>query len=673
MTMEQHISCVFTSNDEESVSEFSPFFSSLPSSPKLSPPTFSNSNGNDRSSPGAFSLSNFDWDVNNHGNDLATAGAAPAPAVQHESESSVKNDDVPLFPSGGNPIPSSEDRNRASSCSGGMQPPLTVQRSVYPSFDSAQLPPVPVHHHYLAAANTTINNVDNNNGMVSSLQPSHPQANTTAALCNTAGTETAQLYAQLFQAQADYAAMQQQLSTFVAENSPSSIVEAVNLSSVNSVASLLTSNNNTACGAGFSFCNQQQQQMQQLDQVQSQMTQGVPQLNYYLKDGVSNQQLHCGLITSGFVESNNVVDPNSIQNHPTRLSIPSDEQFLDPVYNFLRSSCIEVFVATEENYTGGRGRGRGAKTHAIGQVGLRCVHCKHIHRNRRANQAVSHPSRTTNIFESVRNYQRIHLEACEYIPSELITQHRELASQPYQKIHLKYIKLYFAEAACELGMVEMPNGLFFGAPPNTSGKPSDKLLAIMCTAENPTASEYKHLRDLIFPKVDERLQNSKFSHVASPSTRQVISNSRQERAVFVYPSDFPIVSDFRFVLFHQFLPCRPPKSALSRRRTKPDEWDTLSGLYCKHCAKAHPGERYQKGMYFPLELESLCDASLSGNLQSHIMTCQYAPLATKEALDELQRLAAEHGVITKRNAKKKFLQKLWKRMANYYPAPWREE
>jgi hypothetical protein len=604
--------------------------------------------------------------VNNHGNDLATAGAAPA--VQHESESSTKNDDVLLFPSGGNPIPSSEDKNGASSCPGGMQPPFTVQRNDYPSFYAAQLlpthhlPQVPVHHHYLAAANTTINNVDNNNGMMSSLQPSHPQANTTAALWNTADTETAQLHAQLFQAQADYAAMQQQLSAFVADNSLSSIVEAVNLSSVNHVASLLSSNNNTARGAGFSFGNQQQQ-MQQLDQVQSQLMQGF----------VSNQQLHCGLITSGVVESNNVVDPNIIHDHPTRLSIPSDEQFLDPVYNFLRSSCIEVFVATEENDTGGRGRG--AKSHAIGQVGLRCVHCKHIQRNRRANQAVSHPSRTTNIFESVRNYQRIHLEACEYIPSELITQHRELASQPYRKIHLKYIKLYFAEAACEIGMVETPNGLFFGAPPNTSGKPSDKLLAIMCiaVAENPTASEYKQLRDLIFPKVDERLQNSKFSHVASPSTRQVISKCRQERAVFVYPSDFPIVSDFRFVLFHQFLPCRPPKSALSRRRTKPNEWDTLSGLYCKHCAKAHPGERYQKGMYFPLELESLCDASFSGNLHCHIMTCQYAPLATKEALDELQRLAAEHGVITKRNAKKNFLQKLWKRMANYYPAPWREE
>ncbi|KAK1733959.1 hypothetical protein QTG54_015217 [Skeletonema marinoi] len=340
MTMEQHNICVFTSDDEESVSEFSPFFSSLPSSPKLSPPTFSNSNGNDRSSPGAFSLSNFDWDVNNNGNDLATAGAAPA--VQHESESSTKNNDVLLFPSGGDPIPSSEDHNGASSCPGGMQPPLTVQRNVYPSF--SKLPPVPVHHHYLAAANTTINNVDNNSGMMSSLQPSHPQANTTAALCNTAGTETAQLYAQLFQAQADYAAMQQQLSAFVADNSLSSIVEAVNLSSsVNSVASLLSSNNNTARGASFSFGNQQPQ-MQQLDhQVQSQMMQG----------GVSNQQLHCGLITSGVVESNNVVDPNIIHDHPTRLSIPSDEQLLDPSTTFfvrpVLKSSLPLRKTTQED------------------------------------------------------------------------------------------------------------------------------------------------------------------------------------------------------------------------------------------------------------------------------------------------------------------------------------
>ena len=44
-------------------------------------------------------------------------------------------------------------------------------------------------------------------------------------------------------------------------------------------------------------------------------------------------------------------------------------------------------------------------------------------------------------------------------------------------------------------------------------------------------------------------------------------------------------------------------------------------------------------------------------------------LKTKEALDELQRLAAEHGVVTKRGTKALFLKKLWGRMANYYAAP----
>jgi hypothetical protein len=51
------------------------------------------------------------------------------------------------------------------------------------------------------------------------------------------------------------------------------------------------------------------------------------------------------------------------------------------------------------------------------------------------------------------------------------------------------------------------------------------------------------------------------------------------------------------------------------------------------------------------------------------MTCPLVPLETKEALDELQLLAAEHGVVTKRGAKRFFLKKLWDRLANYYPAP----
>lgn len=351
--------------------------------------------------------------------------------------------------------------------------------------------------------------------------------------------------------------------------------------------------------------------------------------------------------------------------HPTTLSISTDHMFLNPIHNFLRSTCIEVFVAGDHH------SGRGAQAHQIGQVGLRCGHCKHVHRSKRAKQAVSYPSKTINIFESVRNFQRTHFEACEYIPDELKVRHEKLKLElySYKKVQQKYIKAYYAEAGCEIGLMDTPNGIIFGAPPNLSGKPSKKLLIIMKIAENPSASA--HLEDLIFPKVDRRFENMKFSHVASENTRQVIDSCRQQKTVFVHPSDFPTISDFRFVLFHQFGPCRPPNTALNRRRTKPEKWDTLSGLCCRYCAKAYSdsGGRNHRGMYFPLDLVSLYDSSLSHNLTTHLMTCQHTPLEIKQTLEELQRLAAEVGATTKRGSKKMFLQKLWQRMANFYPAP----
>eukprot|EP00985_Skeletonema_marinoi_P012128 scaffold5805_cov131-Skeletonema_marinoi.AAC.1 len=391
----------------------------------------------------------------------------------------------------------------------------------------------------------------------------------------------------------------------------------------------------------YQSTQQQQQQQQQCS---------IPQREYQLKDDMplphfGSSQLHCGNSTNEV--GSKIVGQNIVPAHrcPTRLSIPTDEQFLDPDHNFLRSTCIEVFVSGSGSNLGGRGRGSKSNL-----VGLRCVHCKHVPKRERANQANS-------------------LGGCDYIPNEIKQKYRKLVSQKYRKIPVKYVKVYVAEAACEIGMVQTPNGLIFGAPPNTSGKPSEKLQAIMSIAENPIA--FKHLEDVIFPKVkvDDRLTNSKFSHIASEKTLKVIANCRKGEAALIYPSDFPTMSDFCFVLYHQFVPCLRPITVVSRRKTKPANRDTLSGLCCKYCHEAHRGERHNKGMYFPHDLEALHDSSFSGNVTTHVMTCQRVPIEVKEALEELQRLAAEHGVTTKRGTKQKFMKKLWERMANYYTAP----
>ena len=191
----------------------------------------------------------------------------------------------------------------------------------------------------------------------------------------------------------------------------------------------------------------------------------------------------------------------------------------------------------------------------------------------------------------MRNYQRIHIEACRYIPTSLQEEYTELVSKTSNRrqTHLKYVKVYFAEAAREIGVVESPYGLLFGSAPNTSGTPSKKLQAIVTIAQDPSKSNSRELQDLIFPKIDERVKHGRFAHIVTPLTRHVIEVCRREQAAFIHPSDYPTVSDFRFVLLHQFVPCRPPASKLERRKTVPNCWETLSGLCCKHCARMHHG------------------------------------------------------------------------------------
>ena len=118
----------------------------------------------------------------------------------------------------------------------------------------------------------------------------------------------------------------------------------------------------------------------QLDKKMPSETQGGPQLDCQLKVmedmpqldlDLQNQPL-CRLITSS-AGSNISTNITRVVDHPTRLTIPHDEEFLDPVQNFLRSSCVEVFVCGSNN-SGGRGRGVKPRANLQGQIGLRCAH-----------------------------------------------------------------------------------------------------------------------------------------------------------------------------------------------------------------------------------------------------------------------------------------------------------
>lgn len=241
-------------------------------------------------------------------------------------------------------------------------------------------------------------------------------------------------------------------------------------------------------------------------------------------------------------------------------------------------------------------------------------------------------------------------------------QYDRLSTQGHlRKRSQKYTNAYYTIAASELGIIDTPNGLAIGHPPNESGIPSRELGMLLLAADNPSfaPSFWSAYSSSTPPKsgVDKLVQMRKFDLLASERTRQVIANARREPTEFVFTSDFPTVSDFEFLLFHQIGPCtRPVKS--SDEHNMQGEDDVL-GFCCRHCSDS-------SGMYLQISLSKLSDTSFLQRMLKHVMKCDAVQEEVKDAFDELKRLADEYETTTKRGLRKRFVEKIWQRMKRFY-------
>lgn len=97
------------------------------------------------------------------------------------------------------------------------------------------------------------------------------------------------------------------------------------------------------------------------------------------------------------------------------LHTPEDDDVLSPLHCFMRRYCVEAFSATEEDVATPRyGKSHSFKV-TVGQVGIRCLHCKHLPIDKRAERAVCYPSSLKNIYHSIETWQRRHSSACKQI------------------------------------------------------------------------------------------------------------------------------------------------------------------------------------------------------------------------------------------------------------------
>lgn len=156
------------------------------------------------------------------------------------------------------------------------------------------------------------------------------------------------------------------------------------------------------------------------------------------------------------------------------LSRPGDNVVLSPLHTYIRQH-IEVFTATEvEISQPAPGRKNPIQ---LGQVGLRCIHCRHLPVRERVKRAVCYPSSVGRVYHSVSDMKFDHFSHCQCLPVEVkktlstfkdeasaVKSEKKKCSASGSKASRKQsassTAQYYHDSARQMGMVDGPLGVF---------------------------------------------------------------------------------------------------------------------------------------------------------------------------------------------------------------------
>lgn len=148
------------------------------------------------------------------------------------------------------------------------------------------------------------------------------------------------------------------------------------------------------------------------------------------------------------------------------LACKDDEAVLNPLHVLVRNQ-IEVFTATSKELAQpAPGRKQPIKLH---QVGLRCIHCRHLPNRKRVKRAVCYPTSVGRVYHSVSDMKFDHFSNCKEIPEDIRTRLKELKAagkrstgekKTINKAFSSSTAQYYHDTAVQMGMVDGPGGIF---------------------------------------------------------------------------------------------------------------------------------------------------------------------------------------------------------------------
>jgi hypothetical protein len=333
------------------------------------------------------------------------------------------------------------------------------------------------------------------------------------------------------------------------------------------------------------------------------------------------------------------------------LALPQDRVALSETLCVVREN-IEVFTALLSDVNAPAP----GRKHAVvvGQVGLRCIHCRHTKRScDRVKRAVCYPSSIKRIYRTVIDMKLDHFSQCKYVPTSLKNKLDELKA-----IHTRSTGTtmsYFCNAAKLLGMEDAANGVVLR---ENATLPRTAEASVVPEIKSEKVAEREPPQDMIVTRSDLSFSSSLGSHEgdrdpphrtdsmsmdsigssrsATISSNVLLENSFEGLVPLALAEDKTALSPLRCFLRDQVCAFSATEKDIAARA--PTTFSILVGqvgIGCIHCVKQAAPLRSNRAVCFPFSIARIYQ-SVADIQRFHFGECKNMPSEVKNQFLELQ-------------------------------------
>mmetsp|Transcript_49080 Transcript_49080/g.118915 ORF Transcript_49080/g.118915 Transcript_49080/m.118915 type:complete len:1089 (-) Transcript_49080:172-3438(-) len=348
------------------------------------------------------------------------------------------------------------------------------------------------------------------------------------------------------------------------------------------------------------------------------------------------------------------------------LALPEDEVSLSETLCIVRRN-IEIFTATLEDVEAPAPGRKHAVT--VGQVGLRCIHCRHTTRSSdRVKRAVCYPSSIKRIYRTVIDMKLDHFLHCKFVPESLKETLNALKATNTRSTGTTM--QYFIRAATGMGMEDGANGVRFvggSAPSSAALSPAPMVSPSPKTkkTKNATAPSKAVTKTLLKQKPSMGSEGANASGQTSPQINRTASMASDGTPIPLSPQSPPnemhsptgefFTGEVSLALPEDKMSLSPLRCFLREQvcafsateediavRTPTTFSVTVGqvGIGCIHCLHQPSKSRLNRAVCFPFSVNRIYQ-SVADIQRFHLSECKLVPPDVKAKFEELSSLSSK--------------------------------